>query len=143
MSATTRHAVSPTGRERVLTENIVPVGAEPMEGQHNSGMQEDGPPQLRNPFTGRSSPADSDIVDPEPSSQGESRRAESSPRATSSSPTGDRRLSKEWDAAKVPPSRFQKREGSIFSTSSSRDSHVAGKDRDASYHAKLKEKGWV
>lgn len=44
------------------------------------------------------------------------------------------------DASKVPPSRFQKREGSIFSTSSSRDSHITRRDRDASYHAKLKEK---
>ncbi|PGH36967.1 hypothetical protein GX50_00203 [[Emmonsia] crescens] len=52
----------------------------------------------------------------------------------------DRRMSKEWDAAKVPPSRFQRREGSIFSTSSSRDSHISRKDRDSAYHAKLKEK---
>ncbi|QSS55338.1 hypothetical protein I7I53_03196 [Histoplasma capsulatum var. duboisii H88] len=55
----------------------------------------------------------------------------------------DRRMSKEWDAAKVPPSRFQLREGSIFSTSSSRDSHITRKDRDVAYHAKLKEKGWL
>ncbi|KAK2738999.1 hypothetical protein FQN55_009655 [Onygenales sp. PD_40] len=55
----------------------------------------------------------------------------------------DRRLSKEWDAAKVPPSRFQKREGSIFSTAGSRDSHLSRRDRDSSYHAKLKEKGWA
>ncbi|KAK2870557.1 hypothetical protein FQN49_003100 [Arthroderma sp. PD_2] len=57
-----------------------------------------------------------------------------------SSPPGDRRMSKEWDAAQVPPSRFQKREGSIFSTAGSRDSHVTRKDRDSQYHAKLKEK---
>ncbi|KAL2221814.1 hypothetical protein M432DRAFT_587775 [Thermoascus aurantiacus ATCC 26904] len=55
----------------------------------------------------------------------------------------DRRLSKEWDAAKVPPSRFQKREGSIYATASSRDGHVKGKDRDSRFHAKLKEKGWA
>jgi hypothetical protein len=47
----------------------------------------------------------------------------------------DRRLSDEWgeftrleanspDAAKVPPSRFQKRKGSIYATPSSRDGHV-------------------
>ncbi|KLJ05841.1 hypothetical protein EMPG_10730 [Blastomyces silverae] len=60
---------------------------------------------------------------------------------SATSPTSiDRRLSKEWDAAKVPPSRFQRREGSIFSTSSSRDSHITRKDRDSAYHAKLKEK---
>ncbi|EEH22718.2 hypothetical protein PABG_04929 [Paracoccidioides brasiliensis Pb03] len=80
----------------------------------------------------------------------------------------DRRMSKEWgrinfkkygaikcgadrpdaysgasmstDASKVPPSRFQRREGSIFSTSSSRDSHLSRKDRDSAFHAKLKEK---
>ncbi|KAM5467501.1 hypothetical protein MauCBS54593_005472 [Microsporum audouinii] len=54
----------------------------------------------------------------------------------------DRRMSKEWDAAQVPPSRFQKREGSIFSTAGSRDSHITRRDRDYLYHAKLKEKGW-
>ncbi|KAF3938081.1 hypothetical protein ABW19_dt0205082 [Dactylella cylindrospora] len=36
----------------------------------------------------------------------------------------DRRMSKEWDASKVPPSRFQKREGSIHATPPSRDGHV-------------------
>ncbi|KAI0854188.1 hypothetical protein F5Y00DRAFT_256687 [Daldinia vernicosa] len=30
----------------------------------------------------------------------------------------------EWDAAKTPPSRFQKRKGSIYATPSSRDGHV-------------------
>ncbi|EEH40379.2 hypothetical protein PAAG_02434 [Paracoccidioides lutzii Pb01] len=68
---------------------------------------------------------------------------ELSPVATSPSPQQspiDRRMSKEWDASKVPPSRFQRREGSIFSTSSSRDSHLSRKDRDSAFHAKLKEK---
>lgn len=37
----------------------------------------------------------------------------------------DRRMSREWDASKVPPSRFQKPEGSIFATPSSRDGHIA------------------
>lgn len=36
----------------------------------------------------------------------------------------ERRMSKEWDASKVPPSRFQKREGSIHATPASRDGHV-------------------
>jgi len=36
----------------------------------------------------------------------------------------DRRLSNEWDAAKTPPSRFQKRKGSIHATPASRDGHV-------------------
>ena len=49
-------------------------------------------------------------------------------------------MSKEWDASKVPPSRFQKREGSIYSTPSSRDAHVKGSERDKAYHDKLKEK---
>lgn len=49
-------------------------------------------------------------------------------------------MSKEWDASKVPPSRFQKREGSIYSTPQSRDAHVKGSSRDKAYHDKLKEK---
>jgi len=36
----------------------------------------------------------------------------------------ERRMSKEWDASKVPPSRFQKREGSIHATPASRDGHI-------------------
>ncbi|KAI1203882.1 hypothetical protein F5X97DRAFT_317902 [Nemania serpens] len=36
----------------------------------------------------------------------------------------------EWDASKTPPSRFQKRKGSIYATPSSRDGHVE-KNRDA------------
>ncbi|KAF2703348.1 hypothetical protein K504DRAFT_451846 [Pleomassaria siparia CBS 279.74] len=60
----------------------------------------------------------------------------------SSSPPQDRRMSKEWDASKVPPSRFQRREGSIYSTPSSRDGHVSDASRDKAYHDKLKEKGW-
>ncbi|KAI9822828.1 MAG: hypothetical protein M1826_000407 [Phylliscum demangeonii] len=53
----------------------------------------------------------------------------------------DRRLSKECDAAKVPLSRFQKREGSIYATPSSRDGHVE-KNTQTAYTEKLKEKGW-
>lgn len=41
-----------------------------------------------------------------------------------SSPKRDRRMSREWDASKVPPSQFQKRKGSIYSTPSSRDGHI-------------------
>ncbi|KAL1643679.1 hypothetical protein SLS58_004694 [Diplodia intermedia] len=61
------------------------------------------------------------------------------------SPTRDRRMSKEWDASKVPPSRFQKRSGSIYSTPSSRDTHLTGtgSDRDKGYWEKMKEKGWM
>ncbi|KAI1814678.1 hypothetical protein GGS20DRAFT_398324 [Poronia punctata] len=36
----------------------------------------------------------------------------------------------EWDASKTPPSRFQKRKGSIYATPSSRDGHV-DRNRDA------------
>ncbi|EWC48646.1 hypothetical protein DRE_01868 [Drechslerella stenobrocha 248] len=43
----------------------------------------------------------------------------------------DRRMSKEWDASKVPPSRFQKRAGSIHATPASRDGHVDRNDRNA------------
>ncbi|KAF2744212.1 hypothetical protein M011DRAFT_470625 [Sporormia fimetaria CBS 119925] len=57
-------------------------------------------------------------------------------------PNKDRRMSKEWDASKVPPSRFQRREGSIHATPASRDAHVKGSGRDKAYFDKLKEKGW-
>jgi hypothetical protein len=57
------------------------------------------------------------------------------------SPKKDRSMSREWDASKVPPSQFQKRKGSIYSTPSSRDGHVKGSGRDQAYHDKLKEKG--
>lgn len=47
----------------------------------------------------------------------------------------------EIDASKVPPSRFQKREGSLLATGASRDGHTdKGHDRDKSFHQKLKEK---
>ncbi|KAE9992675.1 hypothetical protein EG327_008276 [Venturia inaequalis] len=59
-----------------------------------------------------------------------------------SPPARERRMSKEWDASKVPPSQFQKRKGSIYATPSSRDSHHGGGDRDKAYFEKLKEKGW-
>ncbi|KAH6989426.1 hypothetical protein BGZ61DRAFT_532875 [Ilyonectria robusta] len=50
----------------------------------------------------------------------------------------DRRMSDEWDAAKVPPSRFQKRKGSIYATQSSRDGHI-DKNYHEKYHAKIAE----
>ncbi|CEJ94244.1 Putative C6 zinc finger domain containing protein [[Torrubiella] hemipterigena] len=50
----------------------------------------------------------------------------------------DRRMSDEWDASKVPPSRFQKRKGSIYATPSSRDGHVDRNYQDK-YHAKIAE----
>jgi hypothetical protein len=53
-----------------------------------------------------------------------------------------RRMSKEWDASKVPPSQFQKRKGSIYATPSSRDGHLSSAERDKAYFEKLKEKGW-
>ncbi|KAF2968273.1 hypothetical protein GQX73_g5337 [Xylaria multiplex] len=42
----------------------------------------------------------------------------------------DYTLTDEWDASKTPPSRFQKRKGSIYATPSSRDGHVE-RNRDA------------
>lgn len=53
----------------------------------------------------------------------------------------DRRYSDEWDASKVPPSRFQKRKGSIYSTPGSRDGHVDN-NYAAEFHAKHAEKGY-
>jgi len=45
------------------------------------------------------------------------------------------------DASKVPPSRFQKRKGSIYSTPSSRDGHIDS-NYAAEFHAKHAEKGY-
>ncbi|EOO03775.1 hypothetical protein UCRPA7_558 [Phaeoacremonium minimum UCRPA7] len=59
---------------------------------------------------------------------------------TASSPV-DRRESVEWDASKVPPSRFQKRKGSIYAVPASRDGHVEN-NYASKYHEKLAEKGW-
>ncbi|KAJ4351584.1 uncharacterized protein N0V89_006927 [Didymosphaeria variabile] len=59
------------------------------------------------------------------------------------SPTQDRRLSREWDASKVPPSQFQRPKGSIYATPNTRDGHVGGAERDQKYWDKLKEKGWL
>jgi hypothetical protein len=50
----------------------------------------------------------------------------------------DRRMSDEWDASKVPPSRFQKRKGSIYATPSSRDGHI-DRNYNEKYHAKVNE----
>ncbi|KAL2140092.1 hypothetical protein VTI28DRAFT_4272 [Corynascus sepedonium] len=47
----------------------------------------------------------------------------------------DRRYSDEWDASKVPPSRFQKRRGSIYAVPSSRDGKI-----DSNYPTKYFEK---
>ncbi|KAI9860553.1 MAG: hypothetical protein M1824_003078 [Vezdaea acicularis] len=63
--------------------------------------------------------------------------------AGSGSPPRDRRMSREWDASKVPPSQFQKRKGSVYSTPASRDHRADGNDITKAYHAKLKEKGWL
>lgn len=61
-------------------------------------------------------------------------------RLSQSPPSDDRRMSREWDASKVPPSQFQRRKGSIYSTPNSRDGHVKGAARDQAYWDKLKEK---
>ncbi|KAK9778312.1 hypothetical protein SCAR479_04714 [Seiridium cardinale] len=52
-----------------------------------------------------------------------------------SSSKGEFSHTDEWDASKVPPSRFQQRKGSIYSTQGSRDGHVQkNKDRDTGFH---------
>ncbi|PHH66322.1 hypothetical protein CDD82_1568 [Ophiocordyceps australis] len=67
--------------------------------------------------------------------------ADPAPIVLTESPVGsgvkqDRRMSDEWDAAKVPPSRFQKRKGSIYATPNSRDGHIDRNYADK-YHAKI------
>ncbi|KAL2135892.1 hypothetical protein VTI74DRAFT_6491 [Chaetomium olivicolor] len=57
--------------------------------------------------------------------------------AVSPSLRADRRLSDEWDAAKVPPSRFQKRKGSIYAVPHSRDGRI---DSNSSYAERFQQK---
>lgn len=57
----------------------------------------------------------------------------------------DRRMSKEWDASKTPPSRFQKVEGSIYATPNSRDGHIA-RNKIHGFKEKVREltgKKWI
>jgi len=49
-------------------------------------------------------------------------------------------MSDTWDASKVPPSQFQRRRGSIYSTPNSKDGNVERGDRDKAYFEKLREK---
>jgi len=67
--------------------------------------------------------------------------SESSPTASSPASDRDRRNSDQWDAAKVPPSRFQKRKGSIYAVPSSRDGHVDS-NYAVKFHEKHAEKGY-
>ncbi|KAL1841853.1 hypothetical protein VTJ49DRAFT_6530 [Mycothermus thermophilus] len=62
---------------------------------------------------------------------------------TKSSPTprSSRWESDEWDASKVPPSRFQKRKGSIYAVPSSRDGRVDTSYADK-FHEKLEQMGY-
>jgi len=49
-------------------------------------------------------------------------------------------MSREWDAAHTVPSRFQKLEGSIFSTPASRDGHVdRNREKNKTFKEKVKE----
>ncbi|KAK3991389.1 hypothetical protein QBC44DRAFT_53334 [Cladorrhinum sp. PSN332] len=54
----------------------------------------------------------------------------------------DRRNSDEWDASKVPPSRFQKRKGSIYAVPGSRDGHIDS-NYAQKFHEKHAEKGYT
>lgn len=108
----------------------------------------------QDPFASQREPGNDPFTQQSPNSHSQSPDSPSSPTKmadisgsddmglSSSPPTKDRRMSKEWDASKVPPSRFQRREGSIYSTPASRDAHVKGSKRDQGYWDKLKEKGW-
>lgn len=51
----------------------------------------------------------------------------------------DRRMSREWDASKVPPSKFQRPEGSIWATPASRDGRIA-RNKLKIVHDKVKGK---
>ncbi|KAI0193217.1 hypothetical protein F4680DRAFT_333774 [Xylaria scruposa] len=56
--------------------------------------------------------------------------SDSSPLERQRTNSRDYTMTDEWDASKTPPSRFQKRKGSIYATPSSRDGHVE-RNRDA------------
>ncbi|KAI5801528.1 hypothetical protein DFH27DRAFT_60494 [Peziza echinospora] len=92
----------------------------------------------QDPFAAHREPGD----DPFASHQSERRTSDgaTSQRAMSGSEGNlDRRMSREWDASKVPPSKFQRPEGSIFATPASRDGHIARNKLKAVIH-KVKEK---
>jgi hypothetical protein len=59
---------------------------------------------------------------------------------TAPGPSKERRTSDTWDASKVPPSQFQRRQGSIYSTPNTKDGSVERGDRDKAYFEKLREK---
>jgi len=61
-------------------------------------------------------------------------------RDSKASSSSERRTSETWDASKVPPSKFQLKPGSIYSTPNSKDGNVERGDRDKAYFEKLKEK---
>jgi hypothetical protein len=61
-------------------------------------------------------------------------------RDSKASSSSERRTSETWDASKVPPSQFQLKPGSIYSTPNSKDGNVERGDRDKAYFEKLKEK---
>ncbi|KAK2066785.1 hypothetical protein P8C59_000573 [Phyllachora maydis] len=56
-------------------------------------------------------------------------------------PLSGRRASAEWDAAQTPPSRFQKRKGSIYAVPHSRDGHIDS-NYPQKFHELYAEKGY-
>jgi len=116
------------------TNPAVPVDTEPTAGAVDNSAD---------PFAaqreGSDNPFASGEKGPEEAISTEEGKDELSPPAEG---TKVRRMSKEWDASKVPPSQFQKRKGSVYATPSSRDSHSGSGERDKAYFEKLKEKGW-
>ncbi|KAH9883836.1 hypothetical protein F4778DRAFT_765012 [Xylariomycetidae sp. FL2044] len=65
-----------------------------------------------------------------------------SPPARERTGSRDYSTTDEWDASKTPPSRFQKRKGSIYATPSSRDGHVERNRDAASEFHKAHSKRW-
>ncbi|KAK4103561.1 hypothetical protein N658DRAFT_557387 [Parathielavia hyrcaniae] len=78
-----------------------------------------------------------------PDSRADTTTAPKSPIWTTS-PTirEERRSSDEWDASKVPPSRFQKRKGSIYAVPGSRDGRV-DHDTTLKFNEKLVQMGFA
>jgi hypothetical protein len=74
---------------------------------------------------------------PSPTSPASSTTTSPSTTSSTQRPTAD---TDNWDASKVPPSQFQRRQGSIYSTPNTKDGSVERGDRDRAYFEKLKEK---
>ncbi|KAH8681629.1 hypothetical protein BX600DRAFT_505291 [Xylariales sp. PMI_506] len=101
----------------------------PQEGAHNGvshGQEAGEVPQFTNSF------AEGNPIEP-----GVAQQESDAPPTQKRNSLKDYSQTDEWDASKTPPSRFQQRKGSVFSTPASRDGHVEKNlMRDNDFHEK-------